>query len=283
MSVAFYLYLQGNTRLNSIFTISILMSYFLPAISNIVKVNLNLREVRASFEFLKLVEEEQEETGTVSLDHINDIEISIDKLYTTDGILLIKDIQMEAHKGDVIGIVGESGCGKTTLMKSILKFWNQDVGIKMNQIPIAQIENQSLHRLVSFYSQNVPIITGSLYDNLNFGRKKLSKETYERLRFLDKFTTERDIFEPAILENGNNLSGGDKQRIALARMYTEDAEVLILDEPTSSLDETTEKTILDGILGTNDKIVFLITHRKENLKYCNKIYQIENKTMKKIE
>lgn len=69
----------------------------------------------------------------------------------------------------------------------------------------------------------------------------------------------------------------------LARMYTEDAEVLILDEPTSSLDETTEKTILDGILGTNDKIVFLITHRKENLKYCNKIYQIENKTMKKID
>lgn len=129
----------------------------------------------------------------------------------------------------------------------------------------------------------MPIITGSLYDNLNFGRKKLSKETYERLRFLDKFTTERDIFEPAILENGNNLSGGDKQKIALARMYTEDVEVLILDEPTSSLDETTEKTILDGILGTNDKIVFLITHRKENLKYCNKIYQIENKTMKKID
>lgn len=129
----------------------------------------------------------------------------------------------------------------------------------------------------------MPIITGSLYDNLNFGRKKLSKETYERLRFFDKFTTERDIFEPAILENGNNLSGGDKQKIALARMYTEDAEVLILDEPTSSLDETTEKTILDGILGTNDKIVFLITHRKENLKYCNKIYQIENKTMKKID
>lgn len=129
----------------------------------------------------------------------------------------------------------------------------------------------------------MPIITGSLYDNLNFGRKKLSKETYERLRFLDKFTTERDIFESAILENGNNLSGGDKQKIALARMYTEDTEVLILDEPTSSLDETTEKTILDGILGTNDKIVFLITHRKENLKYCNKIYQIENKTMKKID
>lgn len=90
---------------------------------------------------------------------------------------------------------------------------------------------------MSFYSQNVPIITGSIYDNLNFGRRKMEPEVYQNIRFLDKFTKERDIFTPFILENGNNLSGGDKQRIALARMYTEEAEVLILDEPTSSLEK----------------------------------------------
>ena len=132
---------------------------------------------------------------------------------------------------------------------------------------------------MSFYSQNVPIITGSFYDNLNFGRRKMEPEVYQNIRFLDKFTKERDIFTPFILENGNNLSGGDKQRIALARMYTEEAEVLILDEPTSSLDETTEKDILDGISHCPDKIIFLITHRKENLRYCNKIYQIRDKRM----
>ena len=132
---------------------------------------------------------------------------------------------------------------------------------------------------MSFYSQNVPIITGSIYDNLNFGRRKMEPEVYQNIRFLDKFTKERDIFTPFILENGNNLSGGDKQRIALARMYTEEAEVLILDEPTSSLDETTEKYILDGISHYPDKIIFLITHRKENLRYCNKIYRIRDKRM----
>ena len=164
-------------------------------------------------------------------------------------------------------------------MKSILKFWDQNTGIKINGIPLENIENHSLRKQMSFYSQNVPIITGSFYDNLNFGRRKMEPKVYQNIRFLDKFTKERDIFTPFILENGNNLSGGDKQRIALARMYTEEAEVLILDEPTSSLDETTEKDILDGISHCPDKIIFLITHRKENLRYCNKIYQIRDKRM----
>lgn len=106
MIVVFYMYLQGNTKLNSIFTISILMSYLLPAISNIVKVNLNLREVKASREFLQLVEDEQEQSGDIKIDHIDDVAVDMEKLQTMDGILLAKDIHIQAKKGDIIGIVG---------------------------------------------------------------------------------------------------------------------------------------------------------------------------------
>ncbi len=93
------MYLQGNTKLNSIFTISILMSYLLPAISNIVKVNLNLREVKASREFLQLVEDEQEQSGDIKIDHIDDVAVDMEKLQTMDGILLAKDIHIQAKKG----------------------------------------------------------------------------------------------------------------------------------------------------------------------------------------
>lgn len=184
---------------------------------------------------------------------------------------------MTAQKGDVIGIVGESGCGKTTLMKSVLKFWEQNHGVYINNIPLEQLDNASYRRRISLYSQNVPIITGSLYDSLIFGRPDIGREAYEKLDFLNKFQKDGSIAGMEILENGNNLSGGDKQRIALARLYTEDVDVLVLDEPTSSLDEKTEEQILGMILRQRDKIIFLITHRKDNLKYCNKVYQFADR------
>lgn len=271
---SFYLFLQGKTGLSDIFTISILMSYFLPAVMCIVGVNLDLREIKASKEFLNLLDKNQEKSGEQKLDHVDQITIDLDELRTADGYLLSKDIHIEAEKGDVIGIIGESGCGKTTLMKSVMKFWEQNHGIKINGIPLEEYDNADFRKKISYYSQNVPIITGELYDSLCFGREKGEEKSYERLEFLDKFKQNGSLNGRTILENGNNLSGGDKQRIALARLYTEDAEILVLDEPTSSLDSETERKILEPVFEKKDKIIFLITHRQDNLKYCNKICKL---------
>lgn len=278
----FYLFLQGRTELNGIFTVSILLSYFLPAIMSIVSVNLDLREIKASRDFMKLLEENQESSGDIVIDKIDEVRIDMEKLLTADGAVLAKEIHLKARKGDVVGIVGESGCGKTTLMKSVLKFWEQNQGVYINDIPLERLDNVAYRNRISFYSQNVPIITGALYDSLNFGRPDIGQGAYEELAFLSKFKKDGSIAGTEILENGNNLSGGDKQRIALARLYTEDVDVLVLDEPTSSLDEKTEEQILGMALRQKEKIIFLITHRKENLKYCNKIYQFADKGVQEM-
>jgi ABC-type multidrug transport system fused ATPase/permease subunit len=105
---------------------------------------------------------------------------------------LIQDVKMSFNKGDVIGIVGESGKGKSTLAKLIAKFRDCD-GIYINQIPIAEIANEDYLKLVSYYSQNTPIITDTLLGNLNFGREPLQETAYEKLDFLGKFKNLGDL------------------------------------------------------------------------------------------
>ena len=199
----------------------------------------------------------------------------MDALCTAEGQILAENIHIEAKKGDIIGIIGESGCGKTTLMKSVMKFWEQNHGIKINGIPLEEYDNTDFRKKISYYSQNVPIITGGLYDSLVSAKIRETRKATSDWNFLRSSSKTEVWREGRFWKKRNNLSGGDKQRIALARLYTEDAEILILDEPTSSLDSETERKILEPIFAKRDKIIFLITHRQDNLKYCNKICKLK--------
>lgn len=94
--------------------------------------------------------------------------------------------------------------------------------------------------------------------------------------FLSKFKNLDEI----IVENGANLSGGDKQRIALSRYFTEDAKIVILDEPTSSLDKETETELMSEVLkNVDDRIIFIISHNKDIMNYCTHVVEIKNKTV----
>lgn len=276
-----FLYLNGRSGMADVFTIAVLISYFIPAVMSIVGVNLNLRELRACKEFISFLEDNQEKNGTIAIDGIRTIEFEMEKMGLGNGTYLMENINMTAKRGDVIGIIGESGTGKSTLMKALLKYWESS-GIKVNGIPLEQLDNEAYRYHISYYSQNPTIITGSIEDNLNFGKNTIN-DTFRKISFLKKFQDENQQWNREILENGNNLSGGDKQKISLARMLVDPAEVLILDEPTGSLDAETEEMVLGDLLkNCGDKIVFIITHRPSNLKYCNKIYKIENKELREV-
>lgn len=267
-----YMMLQDQNFIGSAIFIILVMPYFTQAVSRLTSTNNSIAAVKSANVFLDEVSEALEADGDQVIKHIDSIRFDIGQVAIGDK-LLIKGVSASFKKGDIVGIVGESGKGKSTLMKLIVKFRKSDGVFVNDNIPISDLKNEDYLKLVSYYSQDTPIISGSILDNLNFGRHPADEAEYRKLDFLQKF---HDLDEP-ILENGANLSGGDKQRIMLARYFTEKADIVILDEPTSSLDEETEKEVLSRMFADGtDKIIFLVTHKTENMRFCTHIAKVED-------
>ncbi|MFR7835711.1 MAG: ATP-binding cassette domain-containing protein [Ezakiella sp.] len=267
--------LKNKDAFGGVVYVMLVFPYFSNAIRGLSFTNLGIADVKAADEFLKTMIENREEDGTLEMpDDVRSISFDIDSVNIYDKNLL-NNVHMSFKKGDIVGIKGESGTGKSTLVKLIPKFRNVE-GIYINDIPIEKIKNEEYLKSISYYSQNTPIISDTIYNNLNFGRKPVQKSVYENLKFLSKFNN----LDEMIIENGANLSGGDKQRIALSRYFVENAKIVILDEPTSSLDKETETEIMTAVLENNkDKIIFIISHNNDIMNYCNYIVEVKNKTV----
>lgn len=267
--------LKNKDAFGGVVYVMLVFPYFSNAIRGLSFTNLGIADVKAVDEFLKTMIEYREEDGTLDMpSEVKSIRFDINSVDIYDKNLL-NDIHMSFKKGDIVGIKGESGTGKSTLVKLIPKFRSVK-GIYINDIPIEKIKNEEYLKNISYYSQNTPIISDTIYNNLNFGRKPVQKSVYENLKFLSKFNN----LDEMIIENGANLSGGDKQRIALSRYFVENAQIVILDEPTSSLDKETETEIMTAVLENNkDKIIFIISHNNDIMNYCNYIVEVKNKTV----
>lgn len=267
--------LKNKDAFGGVVYVMLVFPYFSNAIRGLSFTNLGIADVKAADEFLKTMIEYREEDGTLDMpSDVKSIRFDVNSVDIYDKNLL-NDIHMSFKKGDIVGIKGESGTGKSTLVKLIPKFRSVK-GIYINDIPIEKIKNEEYLKSISYYSQNTPIISDTIYNNLNFGRKPVQKSVYENLKFLSKFNN----LDEMIIENGANLSGGDKQRIALSRYFVENAQIVILDEPTSSLDKETETEIMTAVLENNkDKIIFIISHNSDIMNYCNYIVEVKNKTV----
>lgn len=270
-----YLMLSGNILIGDVFFITIALTYFVNASNAIVSFNVNMNNLNAAYQFIEEVKNNQEKNGDIVIESINDIDIRHMDVHIGE-LALLHDINVSLQKGDVAGIMGASGSGKSTLVKALLKY-RETTGIFVNGIPLEKIENSSYRDRISYYSQNAPIISASLLENLNFGLTPRDAGEYAELSILKKFTDADPTLQTTIVENGNNLSGGDKQRIAIARLYFENPDVVVLDEPTNSLDKSTEDELLKFMLAPNNKrITILITHKKEHLAYCNRFFMLKN-------
>lgn len=262
--------------INSLSKIQGNINNFLNSISQIYNDTLFVEQ----FFFLKDLEFEDMNNKGIIIDEIK--EIRIENLYykyeNTDNYIL-KDVSITMKKEDLIGIIGENGSGKTTFIKLICGFYDNYEGkIFINNIELRHINKSSIREKMGVVFQDFNKYEFTLRENIGFGNLTKIEDDSAISRVLNEVGIKDKVegFERYIDSqmgkwfNGEELSMGQWQRIALARAFIRDSDILILDEPTSSLDPISERDVFT-LLKSKSKstITIIITHRLENLEYMN--------------
>ena len=195
---------------------------------------------------------------------------------------ILKSVNLKIEGGDIIALVGHSGAGKTTIMNLIPRFYNATSGdILIDNQSIYKVSLFSLRKNISLVSQDITLFDDTVLSNVAYADSKASKE---KILEACKFSATNDFVEKLpekyntlIGENGVRLSGGEKQRISIARAILKNAPIILLDEATSSLDADTEHKIQEAIMYlTKNKTTIIIAHRLSTILRANKIFIIEN-------
>ena len=195
---------------------------------------------------------------------------------------ILSNISINVNNNDKIAIVGRTGCGKTTLVNLLCRFYDVSKGsIFINGENINNYTLESLRENIGYVMQDVVIFDGNIYDNINYANKDVQKEQIEtickKLRLHDKIISFSEGYELNLNKNQDLFSLGEKQMINFARIMVENPSVVILDEITSSLSYENEELVKNAIKEiTKDKICFIIAHRLTTIKSCNKILYMEN-------
>ena len=187
----------------------------------------------------------------------------------------------------MIGILGPSGSGKTTLVNLITGLIKPNSGkILVDDFQDINDDIPSWQLKIGYVSQSIFLFDGTLEENISFGSEDETIDQSKllnciKLSQLDKFVKEqKNGLKTLIGENGAKISGGQIQRIGIARSLYRNNEILILDESTNALDEETEKEFFKSLMILKgNRTIILISHNKENLKYCDKVYNVKNATI----
>ena len=198
---------------------------------------------------------------------------------------VLKDVKMHAEKGEIIGIVGESGCGKSTFLKLLLRFWERSGGeINYDDIDIDKINTNSLLKNVTMVSQSTYLFEETIEDNLRIAKPDATREEIENACKMasihDFIMTLPDGYKTQVGALGDNLSAGEKQRIGLARAFLRGSELILLDEPTSNVDSINEGIILKALKEQkNKKSIILVSHRESTMAIADRIYKVDGGVM----
>ena len=285
--VGAYQVLKGNMSVGTLITFNSLLTYFLTPIKNLINLQPQLQTAMVAAERLGEIldldlECDENEDKRIAPDKLQGEIVlkDVDFRYGTRKLIL-KKINMEIKSGERIALVGESGCGKTTLVKLLLNFYGIEKGqILIDGNNILDIKKETLRERIAYVPQETFLFSGTILENLSLG---LENENMEEIVEAAKMAKAHDFINELPLrynthleENGANLSGGQRQRLAITRAILKKPDILILDEATSNLDSITEAAI-ENTINTFSKgmTTIIIAHRLSTIKRCDKIYVMD--------
>jgi len=247
----------------------------------------SVAELRSAlFEYqtlLRFVERQScvaDEEGCVELEAKHNPEIEFKNVsFSYAEKVILDDVSFKVKGGGILGLVGASGCGKSTIMRLLMRFYQPSSGtITIDGHDVSKVSGRSLRRLFSVVTQDSQLFGGTLRANIEYGKAGASDDAIEHAAGLAELKLDDDLcLGKEVGENGAKLSGGQQQRVAIARAMLKNGTIYLLDEPTTGLDGQTAKQLqltLDK-LATHATTV-TITHHLEDLRKADEILYLEN-------
>ena len=287
MGIGALFIIDQKITLGDLLVFQTLSQYFTEPVQSLVSLQLTFQEAQIAMtrlsELMSLNREDDNGKETISDVDLNG-NIEFKNIYFAYGSRppVIKDFSLTIPQGKKVAFIGESGAGKSTLARLLLRFMETSEGkITINGYDIKDINHKCLRKKIAYIPQNIELFTGTILDNLRIGNPEA---TYEQIVSICRITGVNDFVEKLpnrylsyVEEGGNNLSGGEKQRIAIARSLLKNPDIFIFDEATSNLDSFSERKIQNLIFKhIQSKTVFMIAHRLSTVMKCDYVYFLEN-------
>ena len=295
VGIMLVIYFGGNLTINNELTngdLVALISYLNQILMALIVVSNLVIIFTKAFSSQKRIDQLlQSETSIVNYSKYKDISLNygdefinfenVSFKYEDDGNEVISNINFKINKGEKIGIIGGTGSGKTTLIKLIERFYDVTSGeLLYKGHDIKDYDLDKLHQEISLVNQRSVLFNGTIKSNILIGKKDATDEEIinalknsEAYKFVKEYS---DFINHEVYENGKNFSGGQKQRLSLARALIKDSELLILDDSTSALDYLTDKNVRENINKMKDLTVIFISQRTSSIQHCDKIIVVDN-------
>ena len=279
----YHLYQAGNVTFDAMLLATIAMMGSFGPVTALSSLSNNLNQTLASGErVLSLLEEEpmvEESEGEADISFEGaSVE---DVTFAYDEEVILKDCNINMKQGKVIGICGKSGCGKSTLLKLLMRFWDVNKGnIKISEENVKEIPTKTLRNTQSYVTQETELFHDSIANNIAIGKQGAAREEIikaaQKVSIHDMIMSMPNGYDTEVGELGDTLSGGEKQRIGIARAFLHDSPMLLLDEPTSNLDSLNEGIILKSLKEeSKGRTAVLVSHRESTMGIADDVYHMD--------